>query len=112
MIPVGSAPVFTNPGAFRAARGRLSPPGALAERAPNLASAFRCIQVQTFCRSNRNAVLTLVAGISPLRTARLMESVLTPMKAASSLIDRVFVFMCAPWLKVLSTLRQRSGPGN
>ncbi len=52
-------PRVTNPGAFRAARGRLLPPSALAERVPNLASAFRCIQVWTSCKSNRNAVLTL-----------------------------------------------------
>jgi hypothetical protein len=31
-----------------------------------------------------------------------MESVLTPMKAASSLIDRFFAFMRSPWFNVLS----------
>jgi hypothetical protein len=98
---VGSVPVLPDGGGSACARPAV-PPGALAECAPNLASAFRRIQVRTLRRSNRNAVLTRVAGISPLRTARRMVSVLTPMTTATSLIDRFFVFISMPWFNVLS----------
>ena len=92
---------FYQSGAGCPARGRLSPPGALADPLCRRTTAFRSIWCRTWRRSNRNAVPTRVAGSSPLRTARRMVSVLTPIKAASYLIDRSDVFMHPPWFKVL-----------